>query len=522
MKMQFNDGQMQFNDGGKIIVPSHYQQAILDDVLKHNMVVQAVAGSGKSKTLEMMIAVIRHRNARLRATLLAFNKSIATELKDRNLPASTFNSMGHGLCMYHFKSTLNTDKPYDIMKKVLSREDMKKYGSQVLNLVSKAYTIGLVPDLPMLRNAGLKAVTPEHPKIWDDLLDQYSIDFDDESYIDDAINAAREVYGRCLLDTKQITFDDQIALPVLYDVGAKKSDALLVDEAQDTNALQIAFIKKITGPRSFLVAVGDRNQSLYGFRGAASDAMDQIKSAFRCREYPLSITYRCPQAVVREAQTIVPDIEAAPDAPEGTVETLNSHGSDNYEPGDLIVCRNNAPLISMAYRLIASRKPCIVIGRDIAQNLVSKIKKIKDAYDRQKRDEDEIEYLIQALTAKKDQDIEKTKAQDKESKVESILDQYETMMVIVESSDSLSMDGVMREIETLFGGDKTRGKVRLSTVHRAKGLEANRVFWLDSYLCPSRRARTPEEIHGENCIMYVAITRAKQALYYVSSDNWNG
>jgi superfamily I DNA/RNA helicase len=66
-----------------------------------------------------------------------------------------------------------------------------------------------------------------------------------------------------------------------------------------------------------IIAVGDRNQAIYGFRGAHSASMDEIKKRFNARTLPLSVSYRCPQAVVLKAREWVERIEWAEGAEDG-------------------------------------------------------------------------------------------------------------------------------------------------------------------------------------------------------------
>ena len=402
------------------VVPSKYQAAILDNYGIHNMIVQAVAGSGKSKTLEMLVT---EKNGRMhRACLLAFNKPIATVLKNRGLPAYTFNGLGFGVTNYSFRgSVLNADKVADCTKRRMTPHDMKLMGAAVLNLVAKSYTIGLVPDHRLLNTKGLVAVTREQPQVWQDLIETYDIDTmspEGEDLTDTIIDFSRNILAECLADTRTLSFDDQISFPVLYNLPMKPYDHLLVDEAQDTNLIQIAFLRKALGRNGVFTAVGDRNQSLYKFRGAASDAMDRIKREFKCVEYPLSICYRCPQVVIRAAQQFVPQIEAAPGKPEGVMQHLPKFGPKTFRTGDVIVSRKNADLVSLAYKLMAARIPCGILGRDMVGGLITLMEKIEANYMAQRRTENQISFLIESLESWRDREIEKAKIKDNESKIQ--------------------------------------------------------------------------------------------------------
>lgn len=90
---------------------------------------------------------------------------------------------------------------------------------------------------------------------------------------------------------------------------------------------------------------------------------------------PLTICWRCPRSVILEAQKIVPDIEWAPDAQEGSV----SYASELPEmlPTDALLCRNTAPLIEYAYALLRQGVACKVEGREIGSGLLRLVNRWK-------------------------------------------------------------------------------------------------------------------------------------------------
>ena len=69
-----------------------------------------------------------------------------------------------------------------------------------------------------------------------------------------------------------------------------------------------------------------------------------------------------------------------------------------------------------------------------------------------------------------------------------------------------------QKIKNIFSDDKTG--IILSTIHKSKGLEAKRVFFLNPELIPSKFAKTPKALYAEDCLKFVAITRAKEELVY--------
>src|SRR5579862_2737784 len=130
--------------------PSKYQAAIFNfiDKGKGNAIIEAVAGSGKTTTI---VEALKKTSGS--AVFLAFNKSIATELKTRvpeHVQARTF----HSLCYTPVLKTIgarevNTQKIDHLMREMMPVSALKMYGGFVKKLVGLARQSGwgcLVPD----------------------------------------------------------------------------------------------------------------------------------------------------------------------------------------------------------------------------------------------------------------------------------------------------------------------------------------------------------------------------------------
>jgi hypothetical protein len=128
-----------------------------------------------------------------------------------------------------------------------------------------------------------------------------------------------------------------------------------------------------------MIFVGDPCQAIYGFTGADSDAMDQLRAATNAITLPLTVTYRCPKAIVAEANKLVPDIVAHEDAPQGIVRSIEYDGmfGENLSKDDVVLCRNTAPLVQLAYTFLAKGIACRVEGRAIGEGLAKLAKRWK-------------------------------------------------------------------------------------------------------------------------------------------------
>ena len=93
---------------------------------------------------------------------------------------------------------------------------------------------------------------------------------------------------------------------------------------------------------------------------------------------------------------------------------------------------------------------------------------------------------------------------------------YDSIMSLETLSEGLvTTEDLKNKIKVIFKEGKDEG-VCLSTIHKAKGLESDNIFILAKSLMPSRYARQEWEIKSEENLEYVAITRAKKTLQYIS------
>ena len=126
------------------------------------------------------------------------------------------------------------------------------------------------------------------------------------------------------------------------------ANGVLVHNCQDMSRPQLLMAKAAMKEGGRVCVVGDDRQAIYGFRGAAQDGMDMMKTTLNATELGLTITYRCPKAVVAIASTIVPDYKAADSAPEGLVDSVaEAMLPVQVTIGDAILSRSNAPLMPL-------------------------------------------------------------------------------------------------------------------------------------------------------------------------------
>ncbi|MFM7705738.1 MAG: UvrD-helicase domain-containing protein, partial [Rubrivivax sp.] len=121
-------------------------------------------------------------------------------------------------------------------------------------------------------------------------------------------------YAERLLAFQAVDFDDLIGLPLALlardeEARAKWQRALahvLVDEVQDTNAVQYELLKALVGRDGVFTAVGDDDQSIYGWRGATLENLKRLPQDYpRLEVIPLEQNYRSTGAILRAANRVI-------------------------------------------------------------------------------------------------------------------------------------------------------------------------------------------------------------------------
>jgi len=251
-------------------------------------------------------------------------------------------------------------------------------------------------------------------------------------------------------------------------------------------------------------------QAIMAFSGALSNSFHELVARFSCTTLPLTISWRCPKAVIAVAQQYVPDIQAAPTAIEGAVIY-----ADHPNLSDLprvILCRNNAPLLRLAMRLFIAGHSVECAGRDIGAGLKSTINRIASSKnsDHMKADE-----FVCRLHNWAKREIERRPARK-----HSVQDKLEALSTLAEHHATAG--SIRKHIDNLYvnaeDGTRRPAEFHLSTIHKAKGREWDSVGFLDSHLIPAKWAKQEWELEQESNLAYVAVTRAKQELVYLDSN----
>lgn len=480
------------------IVESKFQKAIYDEIKNTNnsIGINAVAGSGKTTTLMGCLDII---SPNLDVIMLAFNRTIKEELSKRAPERVTVNTLhGFGCKMIYMnlgsRISVSENKIFNLGCKLFDK--WKVQSSE--NKYSYVHRVSKVVDFMRMN-----LVFEDNDEILE-MTGKYGI-----NVFDTEIEHAKlllEASNKKIHET--IDFVDMIYLPAVKNFKIKKYNFVLVDESQDLNKAQQEMVRKMIHPKNGrLIYVGDPFQSIYSFAGADSDSfinMGLIKE--NTVQLPLSICYRSTQNIVKHAQEIVPHIQYNPNAEKGALPRDGNIGEITDK--SFVLCRNTKPLVILFVQLLKRGLKANIRGKEIGRGIINVIEKTN-----QKTIDGMLKHLgVNKLKLKKkllSKGIVKT---DKHPQMLEYDEKVEIIQILAERFTSVKL--LKDFIDRIFLDENVPG-ILLSTIHKTKGLEADKVFILLPQLIPSQFATTEEELKQERNLMYVARTRAKKELIYI-------
>ena len=497
---------------------SDYQLDIFDAV-EHgsdNIAINAVAGSGKTTTI--VSACKRLNESERDVIFLAFNKLIVEELKTKlkgYAYVSTLHAFGYSILkkLYNhpeYKMYIKVDSwkyrkyvkenVFSLSRIITPTTDAAKVFGFCCN-VDKLYALARVNliehsdnDLSKLRN----------------LVDEHNI-----VCLFDEVEVCNILLADAYKFPKDWTIDytDMIVLPLFHQELIPTYKYVFIDECQDLNTAQRLMMLAASKNGRF-IAVGDRNQAINGFAGADCSSFDKIANQPNTIELPLSVNYRCGTNMISLAQEIVPHIKAHDGAIKGEVFHVKQLTKDLFKNNDMVLCRTSAPLVGLCMKLIESGITAVVKGKDIAQDLKNLIENANTK---------DIKKVLEYLEEEKKKCIdiikEQRKCDDNTAKNSTKYINLEDRCKCIENICMYSIKDTTQlksYINKMFTDDKIENAVMLSTAHKSKGLEANRVMILLPDKLPLKYPHQQkwQEIQEMN-LKYVALTRARKELIFV-------
>jgi len=452
------------------------------------LVVRARAGTGKTTTIKAAF----ERAPEQRMLYCVFNKKNQIEaeakIRDPRVQVKTLHSLGYSYIRRQWPMAKADGRVEFARVDRACPNCGDEFKGDVRKLVSLAKNLLQVPSIDSLAQ----------------LADDWGLGEADA--VDAMAASAYAVMAESLKGPDaqgRISFDDMVWLPVAARLVRPWFDLVVVDECQDMNVNQLMMARGACRSNGRICVVGDDRQAIYGFRGADSDGMARMEHELKAERLGLCVTFRCPRKVVELASIEVPDYQAAEGNAEGVVGAVGeSQLLNEVEPGNAILSRLNAPLMPLCLALIRKGVPAMVEGRDVGKQLVNLVHKLKA---------NSVPDLCRKLDAWVQRQLARmgnADPEDVQKKADALNDQADTLKAV--AADAKSVDEVISRVESMFKDieKENRPMVVLSSVHKAKGLEWDRVYMLQSTF---KQNRGGEEAN----IYYVAVTRAKRELFMV-------
>lgn len=495
----------------------------------------AVSGSGKTTALKEGTHRLVDRNPSLqphKILVCAFGAKARDELKPgmpQGVTVKTLNGLGYGACAKAlgctpgqlFKKT-DGKKMWRLWKDLRTEEGIPEEEQDnlrdVVRLVSVAKLQGIVPTgVSKEPNFDLLEDEWHH---WETMIEHHDFEWGPNYTNSHAVDWARELLLRSCeeaISGKCLDFDDQIYYGLLWATDhLPKFMMIIVDESQDVSHIQRIMLQECLMHGGHICNVGDPRQAIYGFRGAATDSMEQFSKQFKTSRVALTWTFRCAKKIVAHVNEKHPDIDIK--APiwqrDGQVIVHKEWSAANIPEDDTaIICRNNKPLVGVAFALLnANKKINFKSG-----NLAAKLIYLLDLYPHIST----VGGLVGALRGHWQEQEHILKERNRLSALAILEDKINCIFEFI-NEGTLKPDSDIKElkdlIRTVLKEKATGVGTVLATGHGTKGLEYEHVYFLDSWLIPHRYASMGWQKEQEDNLAYVIRTRAKKCLHYINTD----
>lgn len=492
-----------------------------------NLVVTARAGTGKTTTI---VEGVRRAPEEL-SVVCAYNARIAKVLKERvegsNACAFTLHSLGRQALQRKWRKIDVPEDSSDRARALTAAVCPKTIYDSTRRNISRLHTMAREMMPYCYDPAELVELALTH-----DLVQA-------NERVEDICELAYAAMEKACEKSAIIDFADMLYLPLRLGLVSPRFDLVVVDEAQDMSPPQLDIAQLLVRPGGRICVVGDDRQAMYAFRGADSRALSRMKADLDARELFLTQTYRCGKTIVEVAQRWVPDIVTPAKAHDGGVIQVDSMTCvKNAQPGDFVLSRTNAPLVRLVMAYLRQGRRARIEGRDVGKQLLGLHKRFS-----RYGDVTHVEIWEDNMAQWSAREILRAEKNDLPRRVEQIEDTVATLRALADGANNTQE--IEDRIAWLFDEEIDPAEfVVASTIHRAKGLEADKVWVLaDTFLthvacvCGHRHRKNNGEVEDctkcgcgdyrpdpaqsleEDNIRYVAVTRAINKLYWVTDRN---
>lgn len=497
--------------------PSKEQNTIIQWAVEDsgNGVMRAVAGAGKSTTLAMVASAVQQRKRGSTLKCFTFGKRASVDLQSKmdmfntGFEASTLHSFGFKMIRNSMSRQINVNqyKVYDMIDHYLRDEDIYL---EAVHYWALKFNVAHLVDF-----ARMYLLEPT-PKSMKRIARLHNIDA-----AEDHLEVACDLLVECNTLTRRdglIDFTDMIYWPVHMKMDLPQGFALLdfvmIDEIQDLNLAQIELMKLLVSDKTRMIGAGDPAQSIQLFSGADAKSYERVRDIFNAIEMPLSVTYRCPVSHVELAKRYVPTIEARNEAPNGLIIEVTEPNKiyKMLQSRDRVISRWNAPLIPIVDQLLQNGQKAVILGNAVAEQVAQTLSALLRKYP-DMRYKELAQYLDIYVTEK----TQKMEMQGRtRNSIERFRDRASTLLACYRTFDTVTSTKELQIKVNTLCSNKEGDAIVLSSIHKMKGGEAERIFLIGADTLPYRaKDMTPDELKQEDNAHYVALTRSKNDLYLV-------
>jgi hypothetical protein len=509
-----------------------------------NVLIVALAGTGKTTCLVQLVRIFAEKLG-LSVLCLAFASRDKKALEERCAgKAKVMTSNGAGLSILGAyarqmgnRLDINTDMASQMLQNRLREDGLIKPGKDgerdiweigghifgaILMLCGKARTC-----------LALKFNSPKFPnrptdEVLVDLAERFNLELSTED-LPTVLFYAQWLFTEMASLKNMLCYgvdmDGMVFLPVYHNLKpTTQYDRVLIDEGQDQSfvnrMIALSFIRPNTGRA---VIVGDPNQAIFSWRMLAEDGLHSwlpdLESKGGFEVFPLTLCRRCAKLPMAEAQKIVPEIQSLPDAPLGSVQDIaDSEALFSHlvaKKNGLILCRANAPMISMVLRLLAAGVSAALVRSDIVSGLLRLI----DTWSKGKSATPITAILEAKESWLEDQLAKFAKRRNGAAQSQIAQDKSACLTALAQEETVKTAGDLKNKIDRLFPKDTELNPATMvvgSTVHGSKGGEAGDIYLLspDGYKT-NIFDQVWSDARDRDNTLYVALTRCELNLYYV-------
>lgn len=345
----------------------------------------------------------------------------------------------------------------------------------------------------------------------------------------------------------------------------KKYEVVLVDEVQDFNRSQKAILEKLAENGARIVAVGDPNQAMYRFRGADDGAFKDITEMLKGKsqnqdtvEKTLTKNFRSKPGIIDHSNrsTVVNNLVAGREKDEDDPahisdkkikykETIDRLAKEFNSIGEVkkqtaFIARTNEPLAKAAMDLLRHKIPFVIVGKDMGKDLIALVDRIvqQSSTLRYGKGEDSVYDFQDELRSFVEEKKEKWSGKAaKSGQLKDLIEAEKALESAIEISIGENEESTINDFKSMLkqrlGGTpdnmnpreeaeykrklEEENPVLLTTAHKSKGLEFDRVFELTPSLYPHPNSKLDADLAQEENARYVASTRAKDE-YHIVDD----